>query len=126
MSKSDWAFLALNVILLFWAFLGLASVDTDVLMVSAMVAMAVSAANSVRTVRKRKTRASKKEHREADDEMDARTILDIDARLEALERREREMEEAERIRAMVARGEQSAPAAAESIRLGAEAERVRV
>ncbi|MEM6326328.1 MAG: hypothetical protein AAF791_04350 [Bacteroidota bacterium] len=59
------------------------------------------------------------------DEMDARTLLDIDARLESLERREREMDEADRIRQMVARGEQSAPAVSEPSRLGTEADRVR-
>ncbi len=47
---------------------------------------------------------------EATAELSAATVLDLDARLEALERREREASEADRIRQMVARGQQSAPA----------------
>ena len=132
MSKSDWAFLALNTILFLWAFVGFGSTDLDALMVGALVAMAVSAANGIRIYRnrvpreEREPRTTRRQRRSAtDDEMDARTVLDIDARLEALERREREMDEADRIRRMATRGEQSAPADLESAHLGAVAERVR-
>ncbi|OZC02224.1 hypothetical protein [Rubricoccus marinus] len=113
MKLPDWLLLAINAILLFFAFMGVASVDTDVLMVTSMLAMVTAAINGVVVFGRRKGRdeplAKRRVARSSEDEMDARTVLDIDARLEALERREREAADAERIRQMVARGEQSAP-----------------
>ena len=113
MKLPDWLLLAINAGLLFFAFLGVASVDTDVLMVTSMLAMVTAAINGVVVIGRRKQReeplAKRHVARSSEDEMDARTVLDIDARLEALERRERETADAERIRQMVARGEQSAP-----------------
>ncbi|MEM1056312.1 MAG: hypothetical protein AAGI52_12370 [Bacteroidota bacterium] len=134
MSKSDWAFLALNAVLLFWAFVGFASTDFDTLMVGAMVAMAVSVANGIRIVRNRDREnreprrvRSRRRRSDRDDEMDARTVLELDARLEALERRERDLDEAERIRRLADLGEQSVPAdPVGSARLGTEADRERV
>lgn len=129
MSKTDWAFLALNTLLLLWAFVGFASTDLDTLLVGAMLAMAVATANGIRIVRNRQTREPRRtrptRRRHEEDEMDARTILDIDERLEALERREREVEEAMRIRQMVEAGQQSAPAEAESDLLVTAAQRAR-
>ena len=132
MSKSDWAFLALNAFLALWAFAGFASTDQEALIVGAMLAMLIATANGIRIVRGRKNRDSDTERAPGlrrrssrDDEMDARTVLDIDARLEALERRERRFEEAERIRLMTSRGEQQAPADAIDAVNDASRERVR-
>ncbi|MEM6326326.1 MAG: hypothetical protein AAF791_04340 [Bacteroidota bacterium] len=127
MKTSDWTFLALNAFLLLFSFVGVASTDTDTLIVGAMLAMVVAAANGIRIVRNRETRTPREatRRRSRANEMDARTILELDERLEALERREREVEEAERIRRMMDRGEQTAPAEAHSSPLGTEADRIR-
>lgn len=107
MSSSSLGLVAANAALFLFAFIGVASADLDALIPMGFVAMLLSIVNGV-AVYRRQEREPKA--RSAADEMDARTVLDIDARLEALERREREMEEAERIRQMVARGQMSPPA----------------
>lgn len=115
MSKSEWALVGLNVFTLVMAVVGLTAQDPDPMTAALVLAITAVLVNGGWVLR----RASSRERpptpvREADreaEEYDARQLLDIDARLEALERREREHEEAERIRQMVARGEQSAPPA---------------
>lgn len=110
MSKSGVALIVANSLLFMLAFIGFASADTDALFPVALFAMVMSVVNGVAVYRRRESEPVRRKRREPEvDEMDARTILDIDARLEALERREREMEEAERIRQMAAKGQQSAP-----------------
>lgn len=103
MSKSTLALIAANVFLFGFSFIGFASVDDDALILVAMLAMAMSVVNGVAAYRRR-DRAPRRAP--VEDEMDARTVLDIDARLEALERREREMDEADRIRRLMDRGQQ--------------------
>ena len=110
MKRSDWLLVALNAFLLVWAAAGLASVDEDPLIITAMLGMLTAVVNGVYVLRGRRKHDPVRT-RERVDEMDPRTVLDIDARLEALERRDREAQEAERIQQMVARGQQSAPEA---------------
>ena len=129
MSKSDWALLALNLFALMMAGVGLATQHPEPMSIALVLGGAALILGSSRIVRQasaqKETPARTRARKEEPDELDARQLLDIDARLEALERRERETEEAERIRQMVARGEQSAPASPGSAHLGAEADRVR-
>ena len=110
MNRSDWLLVALNAFLLVWAVAGLASIDEDPLIITAMLAMLTAVVNGAYVLRGRRQRAPSRT-RAREDEMDPRTVLELDARLEALERREREMQEAERIQHLVARGQQSAPEA---------------
>ncbi|MEM6326327.1 MAG: hypothetical protein AAF791_04345 [Bacteroidota bacterium] len=130
MSKSDWALLALNILALMMAGVGLATQHAEPMTIALLLGstgLLLSSSKIVRAGSDRKGPArtpARKDDRDLD-EMDARSLLDIDARLEALERYQRDTEEADRIRQMAARGEQSAPSAPEAAHLGTEADRIR-
>ena len=112
MSKSDVALLVLNIAVLMMAMVGLASQHPEPMTIARLLAIGSVFASSTKLIRKGSAvdRTIRRRNRQiAPDEMDARTVLDIDARLEALERREREMNEALRIQALAARGQQHAP-----------------
>ena len=130
MSKSEIALLAFNVFALLAAVGGLVSGHMDPMgmaLVFSLLALLANSAYVLRRSGKHERTASPAPARLAQpvDELDARALLDIDARLEALERREREMEEEERIRRMWAQGEQRAPASSAPAGGGSERERVR-
>ncbi len=109
MKRSDGLLIALNAVLLAWSSLAFASDDSDMLMVGAMLAMATAAINGVALYRRRDREPSTKS--QPVDELDARTILDLDARLEALEQAQADAADAARWRALVDSGQVTGPAA---------------
>ena len=114
MSKSDWALVALNALAVMMAMVGLASQHPEPMSIALVLGVIAMVAGSATLIRRgagdAPARRSRRRSDARDDEMDPRTVLDIDARLEALERREREWDEAARIQQLAARGQQSAPA----------------
>ena len=112
MKKSDWALMALNLFGAFIAFMG--AVDPfagGAVFVFVAVVLAVNSAVIARRARQRDDAPARRDRRSAaEDEMDARTVLDIDARLEALERAQ-DASDAARWRALAASGQVTAPAA---------------
>lgn len=114
MSKSDWALVALNVATLLMAVVGLAAQHVDPMGMALALTLVTTLINGAWVLRRNtapRVEPSRRALAPEADEFDARQLLDIDARLEALERRERESAEANRIRQLVAVGEQSAPMA---------------
>ena len=108
MKKSDWALVALNVFTAFMTFVSAVEGDEELgIMVFflASVALALNTTVLVRRAREREDGA----RRGSEDEMDARTVLDLDARLEALERAQ-DASDAARWRALAATGQASGPA----------------
>lgn len=112
MKLSDILLIALNALLMAFAFIGFASDDEDTLVVSAILAMATALTNGVaiyrRRVRKPKPAPEAERALREVDEMDARTILDLDARLEALEQAQADTA---RWRTLAETGQATAPAA---------------
>lgn len=112
MSKSEIALLCLNIVVLMMSMVGLAAQHTEPMSIALILAVAAVLASSAKLIRRGSPpdRAARRRSRrgDLDDEMDPRTVLDIDARLEALERREREIDDAVRIQALAARGQQGA------------------
>lgn len=114
MSKSDWALVALNVATLLMAVVGLAAQHVDPMGMALALTLVTTLVNGAWVLRRNtapRTEPSRRALAAEADELDARELLDIDARLEALERRERESAEADRIRQLVATGQQRAPEA---------------
>lgn len=109
MKPSDWALLALNVLAGFVAFIaategGEAAVWS---MIFTLPALLLSSVVLVRRARNAEGRPARKDRRPATDEdLDARQLLDIDARLEALEKAEER-----RLRALYEEGVISGPSA---------------
>ncbi|WP_420454026.1 hypothetical protein [Rubrivirga sp.] len=110
MKRSDGLLIALNAALLLFSLLGFASAEEEVLIVGAMLAMVTATINGVVLHRRRDREPSKKRARPVD-ELDARTILDLDARLEALEQAQADAADAARWRALVESGQVTGPAA---------------
>ena len=110
MNRSDRLLVALNAVLLLWSLAGFASTDEETLIVGAMLAMVTAAINGVVLYRRRKREPSTTRARPVD-ELDARTILDLDARLEALEQAQADAADAARWRALVESGQVTGPAA---------------
>ena len=112
MKLSDTLLIALNAFLMAFAFIGFASDDKDTLMVGAMLAMVTALTNGVaiyrRRVREPKPVARAERASHPVDEMDARTILDLDARMEALEQAQAD---AVRWRELADSGQATGPAA---------------
>ena len=97
------------------AMAGLATQHPEPMSIALVLGVIAVMANSAKLIRgthdrDREPRRRRSRNDHSSDEMDPRTVLDIDARLEALERRERDMDEALRIQALAARGLQNAPA----------------
>ncbi len=115
MKRSDALLVALNAVLLAWAFVGFASADEETLIVGAMLAMVTATINGVALIRRRdrdpEAARAKARRRAPADELDARTILDLDARLEALEQAQADAADAARWRALVESGQATGPAA---------------
>lgn len=110
MTRTDKTLLALNAGLALLALIGFASTDLDTLMVGALLTTMLATANAVMAWRRRDgTASARRRHARAVDEMDAATVLDLDARLEALERAQHA--DTERLRALAGAGAVSAPAA---------------
>ncbi|HIG73728.1 MAG TPA: hypothetical protein EYQ24_03860 [Bacteroidetes bacterium] len=115
MSRSDTALLALQALTFVTALLGIGDANMDALLGAAFLTLLTTAVTGVVLFRRRRQPAEaapSRPRRRSRDEMDARTVLELDERLMDLERREREVAEAERILALMEAGEQSAPAAA--------------
>ena len=113
MKKSDWALMALNLFGAFIAFIGAVEPDEEgsvIVFFTVAVVLAVNSAVIARRARQRDDAPRRDRRSAAVDEMDARTVLDIDARLEALERAQ-DASDAARWRALAASGQVTAPAA---------------
>lgn len=106
MQKSDWALVALNLFTTFVTFI-CAVEGGDEALVAFLFAAAMAAINTTVLVRRSRT-AQRAPERETD-ELDARTILDLDARLEALERAHADAADAAKWRALVESGQISGP-----------------
>lgn len=93
MSKSDWLLVAFNTATLVMAAVGLASQHPDPMTFALVLALVATLVNSTVLIRRsgqaQPVRTPRQEALpEAETDLDARRILDIDARLDALERAE--------------------------------------
>ena len=95
MSTSDWALVALNVLTLFMAVIGLAAQDTDPMSAALALTIVTALVNGGWVLRRSQAKAAPRQLEtenvlriESADEMDIHRVLDIDQRLEALERAE--------------------------------------
>lgn len=95
MTKADWASLGFYSLLFVFAFLSFASQDMDTLIVLAILTMTVAAVHGTRVVLRSRQHDDEWDEdwespRQLDraDEMDIHRVLDLDQRLEALERAE--------------------------------------
>ena len=114
MSKSDWLLAALNVLTLMMAAVGLAAQHTDPMSAALTLTILTVAVDGVVLFRRagqreRAPEAVPKRLSEVDTDLDARRILDIDARLDALERAEDR-----RLQMLAVEGIVTGPAAAPS------------
>lgn len=122
MSKTDLAFLALHVAVLMMSAIGIAAYDADPLSVAALLSVGLTLISGWRILKQNRTPERRREPQDVSvDAMDARTVLELDARLEALERRQADAEDAARWRALAASGVVSAPADATGIGVGRDA-----
>ena len=113
MTKTDWSVLALNLAALIWAIMGLTAQHLDPLSVAALLAVASAIVNGGWVVWRRRDReaAPVEQAVRASDELSANEILDLDARLEALEQAQADAADAARWRALVESGQVTGPAA---------------
>lgn len=109
MTLSDKLLVSLNMLLLVFAFLGFASMDEETLIVSSLLAMMTAAANGGAILHRRRQAKRAPARDDPADELDARTILDLDARLEAIEKAQASAGEAARWSALIETGAVSAP-----------------
>ena len=108
MTKSDWASLGFYSFLFGFAFISFASQDMDTMIVLTALVMATAVAHGTRVVLKSRQREDDWEpprQLEPADEMDIHRVLDLDQRLESLERAE-----TRRIRELANEGVLSGPA----------------
>ena len=112
MSRSDWLLLALNLSALLMGMVGLESQHPEPMSMGILLAAVALVANSVRVLRRAPSPPrERRPTRTSTDDLDARTILDLDARLEALEQAQADAADAARWRALVESGHVTAPAA---------------
>ena len=109
MSKPDIALLSLNVLTIMGAVFGLTAMHVDPMGMALVVALVTALGNGAALVR-RGRQPERAPLREAE-ELDARAVLDLDARLEAVERAQADAADAARWRALVESGQVSGPAA---------------
>lgn len=118
MKKSDWAMIALNVFTTFVAFIGATERGGESVVVFMFVLVAAFV-NSLWIARRDRQRAPSRTRRAATDELDAelsaRELLDIDQRLEALERRDERL-----LRQLSAGNQLGEPAALAETAIGSE------
>ncbi|GAB5536231.1 MAG: hypothetical protein Rubg2KO_24800 [Rubricoccaceae bacterium] len=95
MTKSDWASLGFYAFLFGFAFISFASQDMDTMIVLAILTMTVAAVHGTRVVLRSRQRDDEWDESwdaahqlNAKEEMDIHRVLDLDQRLEALERAE--------------------------------------
>jgi len=110
MSKSDVGLLALNLVTLLMAVVGLTAQHVDPMGAALGFALVATIVNGGAVLR-RSRRPEPPARATAGDELDARHVLDLDARLEALERAYGDAADAAKWRALVASGQASGPAA---------------
>ncbi|WP_412067517.1 hypothetical protein [Rubrivirga sp. IMCC43871] len=115
MKLPDWILPALNAVLLAFAFFGFASVDEDTLMVMALLAMITAVLNIGVLIHHSRTRVGEPTPamrvETTMDELDVHAVLDLDARLEALENAQHDAVDAARWRALVESGQVTGPGA---------------
>lgn len=112
MSKSDLFLLALSAFAAMMAVVGLVSQHLDPMSIALVLGLVTTVLHSARLLRRSGQRAGAPDaprQSESDEELSAYKLLDIDERLEAIERREAERDEAERIRELSLRGDLRAP-----------------
>lgn len=111
MSKSDVGLLALNLITLLMAVVGLSAQHLDPMSAALALTLVTTLVNGgALLVRGRRAGPAAPRAAEAD-ALDAHHILDLDGRLEALERAYGDANDAAKWRALVASGQASGPAA---------------
>ncbi|PAP77063.1 hypothetical protein [Rubrivirga marina] len=110
MSKSDVGLLALNLVTLLMAVVGLTAQHVDPMGMALALTLVTTIVNGGALLRRGRRPAPMPRLPEAD-ELDARHVLDLDARLEALERAYGDAADAAKWRALVASGQVSGPAA---------------
>jgi len=110
MSKSDVGLLALNLVTLLMAVVGLTAQHVDPMGAALGFALVATIVNGGALLR-RSRRPAPPAQATAGEELDARHVLDLDARLEALERAYGDAADAAKWRALVASGQASGPAA---------------
>ena len=113
MTKGDWGLMTLNLLATFVALLGvLEPAASDSALIVFFVAAFALAVNSAVVANRSLQRGDGPATRDrpSADEMDARAVLDLDARLEALERAQHDAVDAARWRALVESGQITAPA----------------
>ena len=112
MTKTDWSVLALNLAALIWAVMGLTAQHLDPLGVAAVLTIATAIVNGGWVVWRRERDAEPAARAvQASDDLSASEVLDLDARLEALEQAHADAADAARWRALVESGQVSGPAA---------------
>lgn len=107
MSKSTAGLLALNVFALLMAVVGLTAQHTDPMSAALALALVTSLLNGAALLRR--SGRPDPAPRVAADELDARAVLDLDARLEALERAYSDAADAAKWRALVESGQVTGP-----------------
>ena len=110
MSKSDLGLLALNLLSLMMAVAGLSAQHVDPMGAALGIALVTALVNGG-VVLRRGRRTEPHRSPAALDELDARAVLDLDARLEALERAHADATDAARWRALAESGHVSGPGA---------------
>ena len=116
MTKTDWTVTALNAAMLLVAVVGLASQDRDPMTVALMVSVVTAMINGAWVIRRGSGQARTRDAATPSgsgpiDELDARAVLDLDARLDALEQAQTDAVDAARWRALVESGQVTGPAA---------------
>ena len=108
MTKSTVALSGLNVFTLMFAVIGLTAQDLEPMSIALALTLVTALVNS--GVHLRRTQEPAPARRIATDELDARAILDLDARLEAVERAQSDAADAVLWRALVESGQASGAA----------------
>ena len=113
MTKADWGLMALNLFAAGIALLGVLEPASDSALIVFFVVAFALAVNSAVVANRSRRREDVPARRDAAaaTEMDPHTVLDLDARLEALERAQHDAVDANRWRALVESGQVTAPAA---------------
>ncbi len=112
MKKSDWTLLTLNLLAAFVALFGVLEPASDSALIVFFVVTFMLAANSAVIASRSRRRDDVQDQRgqDASNEMNPHQVLDLDARLEALERAQHDAVDAARWRALVESGQVTAPA----------------
>lgn len=110
MNRSTWLLIAFNTLVACTAFAGVVSGNHEPLTIAATLGLVAAVVNSAALLRRRDL-SPVRVAPPASTEIDVHTVLDLDARLEALELAQADAAEAARWRSLVASGQATAPGA---------------